>query len=96
MKVVKRQESNLTRRSLTKLREATKQEQKTSKNESEDDRSSTNSETSEVADLPNKQQMSHSTILLADVSILFTCFLPKRSFLYPVFNFYSPSNQNMP
>lgn len=70
VKVIKRQESNLTRRSLTKVREALKQERKPSKNESEDDdRSSTNSVLSEVADITNKQ-LSHSTILLADVSEL--------------------------
>lgn len=70
VKVIKRQESNLTRRSLTKVREALKQERKPSKSESEnDDRSSTNSELSAIADLPNLEQLSHSTILLADVSI---------------------------
>lgn len=89
VKVIKRQESNLTRRSLTKVREAIKQDRKPSKSsESEDDdRSTANSETSEVADLPNKQQLSHSTILLADVSISY-CLLPKSRYLIFFFTFH--------
>lgn len=85
--VMKRQESNLTRRSLTKVREALKQERKPSKSESEsDDRISTNSEASVIADLPNKGQLSHSTILLADVSISST--LQARMLgSYPLFHF---------
>lgn len=70
--VVKRQESNLTRRSLTKLREAIKQDRKPSKDDCEEDhRNSNNSDEPSVIGLHTEQQLSHSTILLADVSITF-------------------------